>query len=377
MKKRTNNRLSYQQTHASEHLRASFGFGLFVFALLILGYAEPAGAVPVPSLYTVQVPLKPNSPDARDEAYRAALAQVLTRITGSREALRPDQIGAQFPDPARYVLQFRAGEDDSLWVTLDGRAIERVLMSAGESVWGNDRPLTLVWLAVDWGQGEREIVAVDDVQRSSSESRSIDRNRLLRERVQEIAEQRGIPIVFPLLDIEDRENVSFSDIWGGFGERLQSASERYDAGSILVGRVRADTTQRSRWSHYFGGEQREWTGDPEEVVHLLADTLAAQFAISGDQVPATVPITVTGIDSVVAYGTVQAYLQNLALIEKLSIQSVTGDRIHYSATAHGGRERLQRALRFARHLEPVDSLLPTGSSGDITPADALTFRYRP
>lgn len=355
----------------------SFGFGLLVAAALIFGNADPVGAVPVPSLYTVQVPLQPNNSDARNEAYRAALAQVLTRITGSRDALRPDEISEQFPDAARYVLQFRAGEDDTLWVTLDGRAIERVLTAADKSVWGDDRPLTLVWLAVDWGQGEREIVAVDDVQRSSSESRSIDRNRLLRERVQEIAELRGIPIVFPLLDIEDRENVSFSDIWGGFGERLQAASERYDATSILVGRVRADTTQRNRWSHYFGGEQREWTGEPEEVVHLLADTLAAQFAISGDQVPETVTITVSGIDSVVAYGTVQAYLQNLAQIQELSIQSVTGDRIHYSATAHGGRERLQRALSFARHLEPVDSPAPTSSTGNLTHADALTFRYRP
>lgn len=373
MKKRS----SGVRTHASEHLPARFGFALLAVAALIFGNAAPAGAVPVPSLYTVQVPLKPSSPDARTEAYRAALAQVLTRITGSRESLRPDEINEQFPDAARYVLQFRAGEDNTLWVTLDGPAIERVLMSAGASVWGDDRPLTLVWLAVDWGQGEREIVAVDDVQRSSNESRSIDRNRLLRERVQEIAEQRGIPIVFPLLDIEDRENVSFSDIWGGFGERLQSASERYDAGSILVGRVRADSTQRNRWSHYFGGEQREWAGEPEEVVHLLADTLAAQFAISGDEVPATVPITVSGIDSVVAYGTVQAYLQNLALIEELTIQSVTGDRIHYSVTAHGGRERLQRALGFARHLEPVDSPGSNGSTGSITHADALTFRYRP
>ncbi len=377
MKNRTNNASGSEQTHASEHRRASLGFGLLVLAVLIFGNVDPAGAVPVPSLYTVQVPLNSNSPDARNEAYRAALAQVLTRITGSRDALRPDEINAQFPDAARYVLQFRAGEDDTLWVSLDGRAIERVLMSAGESVWGNDRPLTLVWLAVDWGHGEREIVAVDDVQRSSSESRSIDRNRLLRERVQEIAEQRGIPVVFPLLDIEDRESVSFSDIWGGFGERLQTASERYDVGSILVGRVRADTTQRNRWSHYFGGEQREWTGEPEEVIHLLADTLAAQFAISGDQVPATVPITVSGIDSVVAYGTVHAYLQNLALIEELSIRLVTGDQIHYSATAHGGRERLQRALRFARHLEPVDSPAPTGSTGEVRHADALTFRYRP
>jgi hypothetical protein len=356
--------------------------GLRVFALalllfVLLAASERTGAVPVASLYTVQVAIDSNRPDARNDAYTEALARILVRITGSRDALRPDEIEAQFPDAARYVLQFRPGEDDTLWVTLDGAAIERVLESAGHTVWGSDRPLTLVWLAVDWGQGEREIVAADDAQRLPGDSRSIDRNRLLRERVQAVAAERGIPVAFPLLDVEDRENVTSSDIWGGFDERLEAASERYAASSILVGRIQAERSQRSRWSHHFGGEQREWSGEPEEVVHQLADTLAAQFAISGNQQPTEVPITVTGIDSVVAYGTVQAYLQNLALIEELSIVSITGDRIHYFARAHGGKERLRRALQFARHLEPLDAPLSADRSGDATDPDALTFRYRP
>src|SRR5690606_12687559 len=123
--------------------------------------------------------------------------------------------------------------------------------------WGADRPLTLVWIAVDWGQGEREIVASDDLDRAAAEARSIDRNRLLRERIQDVALERGLPIAFPLLDAEELELVSFSDIWGGFNDRLLEASRRYGADSILVGRVRADTAERNRWSYFFGGERRE------------------------------------------------------------------------------------------------------------------------
>ena len=37
-----------------------------------------------------------------------------------------------------------------------------------------------------------------------------------RERILEIADRRGLPLVFPLLDTTDIQNVSFSDIWGGF-----------------------------------------------------------------------------------------------------------------------------------------------------------------
>jgi hypothetical protein len=260
-------------------------------------------------------------------------------------------------------------------VTLDGATIERVLMSAGHSVWGSDRPLTLVWLAVDWGGGEREIIASADAQRSDAVARSIDRNRLLRERVQEAAEARGIPVSFPLMDIEDLESVTFSDVWGGFDEQLLAASRRYAAGSVLVGRVRPGPGQRNRWSHYFGGEQREWGGEPEEVVNLLADALGSQFAISPNEQLASIPVIVSGIDSVLAYGTIHAWLQNLALVRELSVETVSGDRVRFLVKAHGDRERLRRALESARHLEPLAGIDSTG--GGVAAADGLAFRYRP
>ena len=65
----------------------------------------------------------------------------------------PEMVELLFPNPSAYIVQFRPGEDDTLWVSFDGDAIERVLRQAGQTVWGSDRPLTLVWLAVDWGQG--------------------------------------------------------------------------------------------------------------------------------------------------------------------------------------------------------------------------------
>jgi hypothetical protein len=352
---------------------------LLAGALLLAG--GTAVAVEVPTLYTVQVPLAPNDPNARSNAYDMALSQIVARITGTREALAPGELDTLFPDAARYVLQFRPGEDDTLWVTLDGATIERVLMSAGHSVWGSERPLTLVWLAVDWGGGEREIIAAGDAQRSDAEARSIDRNRLLRERVEEVAEARGIPVAFPLMDIEDLESVAFTDVWGGFDEQLLAASGRYGASSILVGRIRPGPGQRNRWSYYFGGEQREWGGEPEEVVHRLADTLGGQFALSPNEQLASIPITVSGIDSVLAYGTVHAWLESLALVRELSVDTVSGDSIRFIVKAHGDRERLRRALESARHLEPVGGIaasIPGGGPGGASAvADGLAFRYRP
>lgn len=324
---------------------------LLVCALIWL--AQQAYGVEMPLLYTVEVPFDSTQPNARTDAYRAALTEVIIRVTGTTAVLESAQLADLFPDPARFVRQYQPGPDDTLIVSMEGDAIESVLRQAGAPVWGSDRPLTLVWLAVDWGRGEREIVGADDPARLPRDARSIDRNKLLRERVQAVAARRGIPVAFPLLDTEDLENISFSDIWGGFDQRLVYASARYGVSSILVGRIKPDDMQAHRWTWLFGDDdRRDWGGEPEEAVSFLADALAAQFVIGPNQSVDTIQLAVSGIQSVVAYGRLQRYLENLRVIDRLMIKSVSGDRIVYEVEVQGGSERLENALKSSGLLEP-------------------------
>ena len=341
--------------------------------LLLAVIAAPVWAVELASLYTAQVPLDPEESDPRAAAYEMALADVLLRVSGSELANDPEMMELLFPEPASYIVQFRPGDEDTLWVSFDGEAIERVLRQAGQTVWGADRPLTLVWLAVDWGQGEREIVAADDPVRGRDESRSIDRNRLLRQRVLDMAERRGVPIAFPLLDTIDLQNVSFSDIWGGFDDALIDASARYEADAVLVGRVRPASAARNRWSFYLGGDERSWTGEPELVINFVADLLAAEYAISGSEVPETVELSVAGITSVESFGVVDNLLSELPVVEQYAIVEVDADRVRFRVTAIGGVDRLRRALRFSDLVEQNG-----GSQVSLDPYElALEYFYSP
>ena len=328
--------------------------------LLIVAPGGVTTAIEVTSLYSAEVPLDPAARDPRPVAYRDALAAVLLRVSGSDLANDPEMIDLLFPNPASYVVQFRPGEEDTLWVTFDGNAVEEVLRSNGQTVWGRERPLTLVWLAVDWGQGEREIVGADDPERSDDEARTIDRNRLLRERVLDAAERRGLPVAFPLLDTD---------------ELILDASQRYEANSVLIGRIRPESGQRNRWTYHFAGEQQEWNGEPELVVNRVADVLATEFAIGGDAAVASVELAVAGIDSVDAYGSVQRMLSDANVVESFAIISVDGDRILYRVEAHGGAERLARALRLAGLLE--QNRIESSSIPGEFPGSALEFFYSP
>jgi len=346
-----------------------------ILAAVLLAGGLPfwAGAVEVPTLYTAEVPIDRKARDPRNDAYKLALAEVLLRVSGSELGTNTNAIAELFPDPSTYVMQFRPGSSDSLWVSFDGQAIEQTLRNAGQTVWGSDRPLTLVWLAVDWGQGSREIIAADDADRTQRQSRSIDRNRQLRERVLEIAERRGLPVVFPLLDTTDLQNVSFSDIWGGFDERIIDASRRYDANSILIGRVRPSSSRRENWSYYFSGEERGWNGPPEAVIGQVADLLAAEFAVGGNAPVESVALSVSGIVSVEAYGSLQNLLAQVSLIESFVITEVVGDRIDYRVDVRGGADRLGRALRFNGLIEQ-DSM---ARFGEARPDVKLEFYFSP
>lgn len=280
-----------------------------------------------------------------------ALYDVLLRISGPTLADETELVDALFPTPAAYVVQFRPGPDDTLIVTFDGDALENVLKSSNQTVWGPERPLTLVWLAVDWGEGEREILGVDDPLREADDARSIDRNRLLRERLMALGERRGVPLLLPLLDTEDLEKVTYADIRGGFDEIVLDASMRYDVDSVLIGVIDAEAIEPNRWRYYFGQELFDWRGEPEQVLPLVADRLAMEFAIQGDAPVRTVSLSIAGIQTVDAYGDVQQRLGDIEVVERLVIDSVAGDTITFEVDVRGGAERLARALRFAGLLE--------------------------
>ena len=347
---------------------------------LLLAIWLPLSGLAADDLYTVTVPLDPEvtqEREARQLAYAAALELVLIRVTGSDEEMHLAALVEMFPNPSRYVLRFRPAPDDSLEVSFDGNAIQQLLRQTRNTVWGNDRPLTLVWLAVDWGDGEREIIGSDPGQQSADATRSIDRHGLLRERVVETAERRGTPVVFPLLDVEDRRSIGFSDIWGGFDEQIVEASMRYGASSILVGRVRPDSTQPNRWTYYFGEEKLHWSGEPEAVTSMVADELAAHFAIHGDAVLQSYSLTIDGVDSVVAYGQVQQLMENLGVAEEYSLVFVAGNKIKYRVRVYGDIDRLNKALELSGALYPAINVDDEFQEVPVADPNHLAFVYLP
>jgi len=359
-------------------IRAHALYAMAILAGVFPMLLAPAAGLAQDVLYTMEVPLDPVDPDARANAFREALDLVLIQVTGSDDAEHLSRLNEVFANPERYVLRLRPGRDNTLIVSFDGDAIEQLLKQYHYAIWKGDRPVTLVWLAVDRGEGEREIVGADDEREFADVPGTIDRNRLLREHIEETAKRRGISVIFPLLDTEDRRNIGFGDLWGGFEERLFVASRRYGTSSILVGRVRIDSTQPSRWTYYFANDRVSWLGGPEMATGLVADTLAAQLAIPGDAQLASYDLTIDGIDSIVAYGRITQLMENLGAVEAFALKTVMGKKVEYRVQIYGDIDRLNNALQRSRELQPT-RMIDTGDSrdGPMTDPNRLYFRLLP
>lgn len=327
-------------------------------ALGLLLVTSPVFGAPVVDLYAAEVPLR--SPDNLDNAFRAALTQVLVKVTGRPEIVQ-DQIAlAAFSNPSALVQQYRQSGDGQIWVQFDRVALKNMLDGMGQPIWGADRPSTLVWVVVDSGGGRREILPAEpdaDGEGSAFSPGQPDRAsrsaRAVRDTLLASASRRGVPVILPLVDSEDLRKVSVADIWGGFTDSIAQASARYGADGILIGRATARSTGSAqvRWSLLVGSERASWTGNVASGPERLADTLAARLATSraGSR---QLLLRVDGVDSLDAYGRVTSYLRKLSLIESFIVANVQDNAFVYELDVRGDAERLKRALALRNVLEP-------------------------
>lgn len=343
--------------------------GLRIPCIVLLGFLSlswplcDAAAARVEGLYSASVQVDDRSPEAREEALTTALEAVLVRVTGSREQARNPALEDLSEQAARYVRSFRysgAGSDSLLQVTFDGRALSEAVSQRGVGVWGEERPKVLVWLAIDYGGGQRVIVPADSDGPVAS-------------RIRAAADERGLPVSLPLMDAQDRESITFADIWGGFTEAVRAASDRYAPDAILVGRARRGQggTLRVEWKLYFGAELLASRGRIDAGLQEAADFFARQFVVGGNDAAATgLALRIMGVTELEQYARVLAHLEGLSLVESVTLREARDDELMFDVNLKGSRAQLQRALALGRVVEEVGPAVPS-------PLDSRELRLRP
>ena len=121
-----------------------------------------------------------------------------------------------------------------------------------------------------------------------------------------------------------------------------------------------------------------WSGEPEDVTNFLADRLVAQFGLHGDAELETFTVSVDGIDTIMAYGTVQRAIADLGVIDSFQLRSVKDKTVEYRVSIYGGIDRLNKALELSGILSPSE-FISANEFGSFPMSDPnkLSFSYVP
>ena len=333
----------------------------------IVAILVPASVFPAifENLYTVTVPLNPQAAGGRalrtDADFdRFAMGELLIRITGRRDAPTDPALLDLVRDASRYVVQRGNPDRENLLIVFDSPGLQQALTARNRPVWGEERPLTLLWVAIDGGPGERGILAASPSPVPGSQTVEAAA-AALRGELLAAATQRGLPISLPLMDVQDLNAVDFIDVWGNFSERLERASERYAPDAVLSGRVRlgGEGIETAQWTLLRGGNLRPLPGVAvRSGLDGLADLYALEFSGIGGATGAR--LVVSGVESLDDYGRVMSYLESLSVLQSVQLEQLVGTEMTLRVEARGGAPVLNRVLA----LGDVLSRSPAGG-GEI------------
>src|SRR5690606_5634616 len=153
----------------------------------------------------------------RRRAYREAFARVITKVTGEKRWLEHGQIAPVLNSADRYVAEVvyqsaaGGGQGGELEVRFDQALIDDLLNRANIPVWDNNRASILLWITVQDESGRRVMLG------SGSEHPLLDQAR-------EFSALRAVPILIPLLDLEDRRLVNPTQSWALDANALQQVA---------------------------------------------------------------------------------------------------------------------------------------------------------
>ena len=328
---------------------------LFSFILLIMpfGVAYP---VVVDDLYVAEVLVADESSRQLRNGARAGLLQVLVRVSGTLKVEESSLVRSSLRNPAAYYYQYSYETTDQtlllgesevnakiLRLHFEPSAIARLLRDANQPIWGNNRPSVLLWVAVSEGQSRRILGEADS---SEVVAVLVDQARL-----------RGLPVTFPILDIEDASQVSAAEVWGAFLERIDGASDRYNPDSVLTARIQGEQGENwlGRWSYRTADawESLESAGYSSDelirgMVNQLADVLAGRFALGSSR--ARIRLKVENVENVTQYAAVTRYLEELTPVVSSSIVALDGDIAEFELETEGQYLQLIEIIKLDERL---------------------------
>ncbi|MYM65003.1 DUF2066 domain-containing protein [Pseudomaricurvus sp. HS19] len=348
--------------------------------LLLASVVPAASAEEVKGLYQQDELVANQSDSLRRKAASEALSKVIVRVSGRASVLGDPAVAAATADPLSYLEAYRyesTGElivegDEELPATrlvmsFSGVGIERLLRRNNLPVWPANRPAVLLWLVSDDLKAGRQLV---ELQGDSDSGRDVRR----------AAAERGLPLVLPLLDLQDKQALKPQQAWSMDQKAVTAASARYSSDAVLVGRFSHTASGRwlSDWSLLHKGEKSVFDADgssQEQVIRAglaaAAEKLASLYAVvSNGAAGGELLLEVDAVNGFAAWQQVVDYLQGLEAVQQLTLERYQNGMLTVQLKLAGDPSQLTAVLDLDRRLLPVSLPKPEPQLQPVDPAAA-------
>jgi len=351
---------------------------LLLFLMVPLAYAQERV-----DLFHASI-LVPNQSQAeRNKAVVDGLSEVVLKTTGQAAALENPLIIEALSRASSYLVEWRyestdetleqGGQQRPAWrlvLRFSSNGIEKLLRDSRLPIWPASRPTVLAWLMVDSPSGRRFV--------NSTYSPDVA------EALQTVAQQRGLPIIRPLMDLEDQVALSASSLWALDYDSIRRASERYDPDSILVGRlVERGGQWRASWVLMHRGRNMPFDSVGSDVAEMMAtglDPVVGYYVdlyaiIPQEGASEALTFQVDGVEDFANYVRLSSYLENLVAVRRFDVVAAQGSSLLLYVYPAGDAAVLRDALALDERLVLIPDLslagLPPGS-----PGNPLRYRWR-
>lgn len=317
---------------------------------ILLTWAAAGWAEQVVNIYRGEVLVTSQSAAERQAATRQAFEDLVLRVSGDPHTIEHEQVRDAIERAQDYVYEFNYSSTQET-LEVDGAqvpavrlvlmfspvAVENLLRSAGLPLWPANRPSVLVWLVTDDGNGPTQIVEDE-----------------LRQTLREHAQRRGLPLILPLQDLEDRLALSARELWYMDEAAVQHASGRYSPNAILVGRYSQTSSGavRSNWQLLHSQGDPAFTINAESPAELMraaldrvADHFAGLYAIRPrEEGPDTTVVQIVGVSDFGAYKRAQGYLEGLPMVRRVELVALRPEALTLRLYVEGELSRLLSSL---------------------------------
>lgn len=304
---------------------------------------------------------------AQQQAFQAAMRKVLVKLSGRTDILSNPLITSALGSPQSYVEawayrnlpalaavegQSPVAEQLTLEATFFATQLHNLLESAGIPVWPQNRPDTLLWVVVQDAPGQRSYPGLNE-----------NGSELLKTLVSH-ASDKGLPLIMPILDLEDQFTLRPDVLWSLDVTAITAASQRYQTESILALRLYPLPGGQvfGKAVYMFRGQavELEALESPlatflEDSVSLAARELAATYSVvlSGVDSGTRVNLMVNGIDSIAAYAGLLRYLESIAVVQGVQVLSVRDKVVELELRTGGQLRQLIESIALDRKLLPL------------------------